>query len=151
MQIQNKKVRILFAVLLAGMIALIWGHSMMPANQSAAESSQLLIYVNHVLGVINIQITEHVLRKMAHFSEYAVLGLLLRINFQRHLIVSLFLGLLVALTDETIQLFIEGRSGSVTDIWIDFSGILFSTLCLYLIRILVKRISKFGKEPARLQ
>ena len=151
MQIQNKKVRILFAVLLAGMIALILGHSMMPANQSAAESSQLLIYVNHVLGVINIQITEHVLRKMAHFSEYAVLGLLLRINFQRHLIVSLFLGLSVALTDETIQLFIEGRSGSVIDIWIDFSGILFSTLCLYLIRILVKRISKFGKEPARLQ
>ena len=33
-------------------------------------------------------------------------------------------GLLTALTDETIQLFVPGRSGQVTDIWIDFSGVM---------------------------
>ena len=32
--------------------------------------------------------------------------------------------LLTALTDETIQLFVPGRSGQVTDVWIDFSGVL---------------------------
>lgn len=148
MQIQNKKIRILFAVLLAGMIVLIWGHSMMPATQSSAESSQLLIYINRVLSVFHIQITEHILRKLAHFSEFAVLGFLLRLNFQKHLSFSLFFGLFVALTDETIQLFFEGRSGSVTDVWIDFSGVLFATLCFCLIHMLVIQISKSGTKPA---
>ena len=33
-------------------------------------------------------------------------------------------GLLTALTDETIQLFVPGRSSQVTDVWIDFSGVM---------------------------
>lgn len=45
---------------------------------------------------------------------------------------SLFSGLLVALTDETIQLFVPGRSGQVTDVWLDFLGILAGSV-MYLI------------------
>ena len=30
--------------------------------------------------------------------------------------------LFVAFVDETIQLFVEGRSGQVSDIWIDIAG-----------------------------
>ena len=35
----------------------------------------------------------------------------------------LFSGLLVAVIDETIQLFPKGRSSSVVDVWIDFAGV----------------------------
>ena len=33
-------------------------------------------------------------------------------------------GVLTALTDETIQLFSDGRSGQVTDVWLDSAGVL---------------------------
>ena len=32
-------------------------------------------------------------------------------------------GLLTALTDETIQMFSDGRSSQLTDVWLDFSGV----------------------------
>ena len=45
-------------------------------------------------------------------------------HFFKHVSWPVLGGLLTALTDETIQLFVPGRSGQVTDIWIDFSGVM---------------------------
>ncbi len=45
-------------------------------------------------------------------------------HFFKHVSWPMLGGLLTALTDETIQLFVPGRSGQVTDVWIDFSGVL---------------------------
>ena len=39
-------------------------------------------------------------------------------------------GVLIALSDETIQLFVEGRSGQITDEWLDSAGVLFGLLCV---------------------
>lgn len=36
----------------------------------------------------------------------------------------LFVGLLVAVLDETVQLYVPGRSSSVRDVLIDFGGVL---------------------------
>ena len=47
-------------------------------------------------------------------------------------------GLLTALTDETIQLFVPGRSGQVTDIWIDFSGVMTGLLVGFILLGLVR-------------
>ena len=46
----------------------------------------------------------------------------------------LLAGLLCALCDETIQLFVVGRSSQVSDIWVDFSGILAVAVLLWAIR-----------------
>ena len=35
---------------------------------------------------------------------------------------TLFAAMLAAVTDETIQLFSAGRSGQITDVWLDFAG-----------------------------
>lgn len=52
-------------------------------------------------------------------------------------------GLLTALTDETIQLFSGGRSSQVTDIWIDFGGVVtgmvLALALLWLIGLLLGR------------
>ena len=45
-------------------------------------------------------------------------------HFFKHVSWPVLGGLLTALTDETIQLFVPGRSGQVTDIWIDFFGVM---------------------------
>ena len=48
-------------------------------------------------------------------------------------------GLLTALTDETIQMFSDGRSSQLTDVWLDFSGVMAGILvglfCLALCRM----------------
>jgi VanZ family protein len=76
-----------------------------------------------------------IVRKAAHFTEYLILGTLLCMYFTMDLygIMSRFsipvlTGLLVAFIDETIQLFVVGRSGEIRDMWIDFAGVALGTL-----------------------
>ncbi len=72
----------------------------------------------------------HIVRKLAHFCEYMLEGFLLMLClrvYTRHrcgICLPMLGGVLTALTDETIQLFVPGRSGQVTDIWMDFSGVM---------------------------
>ena len=50
---------------------------------------------------------------------------------------------LTALTDETIQLFSPGRSSQVTDVWIDFAGVVTGTLlAAFLVQAIVRRCKK---------
>ena len=123
-------------------LCIIWGHSMQPAIISSTESSTVLTFINSIVGHIGIEFTEHFIRKLAHFTEYTICGVLLSASFHQliapvqkdkaykylHLTVSLFCGLLVAMIDETIQLFSYGRSCEVKDVWLDFSGICLGTL-----------------------
>lgn len=99
---------------------------------------------------ISTDITEHIVRKLAHFTEFTALGFLLSIdvvlflkNIKQYAWVSLFTGLLVALIDETIQLFPLGRSSSVKDVWLDFLGVIFGTILLFVLeRIYFYRLRK---------
>ena len=92
------------------------------------------------------RLTDHIVRKMAHFCEYMLEGFLLTLclrvytrRFVRHISWPILGGLLTALTDETIQMFSDGRSSQITDVWLDFSGvltgILVGMLCLALCRM----------------
>ncbi|MDR0890292.1 MAG: VanZ family protein [Oscillospiraceae bacterium] len=115
-------------------VALIFLHSAMPATVSKAESGGLLALLQRVLPWL----THNMLRKAAHFAEYAVLGALLTGVFRNTksfaLSKPLLCGLLVALGDETLQLYVAGRAGMLTDVWLDFSGLLAATLLLWLLR-----------------
>lgn len=79
---------------------------------------------------------QFIIRKCAHFSEYTLLGLLLRLCLEswfghrmknRHaLMLPAFLaGTAYAGTDEGHQRLIEGRSGQWTDVLLDGCGVLF--------------------------
>ena len=153
--IYNKTKSIPFRhIILLIWLCVIWGHSMQPANISSTESGTALTFINNITGHIGIEFTEHFIRKLAHFTEYTICGVLLSASFHQliapfqkdkaykylHLIVSLFCGLLVAMIDETIQLFSYGRSCEVKDVWLDFSGICLGTFMLILFdRLLTRR------------
>lgn len=75
-------------VLVGLMLAFIWGHSLMSVEQSGAESLQVVEMLkgvfSRVCGLLGIGgaveavwITDHLVRKTAHFVEFAVLGGLL--------------------------------------------------------------------------
>lgn len=126
---------------LAGLVllwAFIFGNSLTPAAQSTQQSTQLLGQLQHLLagwgdGWLP---SEHLLRKAAHFAEFAALGGWLFVTaaafslpWRRYSGWLLLAGLLSALADESIQLFVPGRSGQVSDVWLDFAGICFGGLC----------------------
>jgi VanZ like family len=64
-----------------------------------------------------------ILRKLAHLTEYAILGALLGRAVRRPGL-ALALGVLYAVSDEVHQMFVEGRHGSPLDVLIDTAGLL---------------------------
>jgi VanZ family protein len=70
-----------------------------------------------------------VLRKGAHVTEYAILGLLLLRAVGREL-PAFLIGVAYAITDEVHQHFVQGRHASPVDVAIDSAGILLGIVLL---------------------
>lgn len=74
--------------------------------------------------------TEKVIRKLAHFSIYTIVGILLmalmstyKIKKMNQVAISLITGILYASTDEIHQMFIPERTALITDVLIDSLGV----------------------------
>ena len=131
------KRRRVFRALTALWLAFVWGQSFLSAAASSAESGSLLALLQSVLPWL----TQVILRKAAHFAEYAVLGALLfgAADVRRGLWFPPCFGLLAALTDETVQLFSVGRAGMVEDVWLDLAGFLAGWAAIALIALLRRK------------
>ena len=113
-------------------LAFIWGNSLLPAPVSSAFSN----WVGDILAAIlpsggSTGGGHGLLRKLAHFTEFASLGILLSWFFamlQKKFPVPLLCGFLAACVDETIQRFVPGRGPSFRDVCIDTSGALLGVL-----------------------
>ena len=119
------KKRIL-TILIAANLALIWGNSLLPGASSDAVSGGVLAFLGQFLPFLLTEAGHTFLRKAAHFSEFALLGLLYG---GRHRLTKgetpahlMLFGLTVACIDETIQIFTPDRASSLIDVWIDASG-----------------------------
>lgn len=82
---------------------------------------------------------DYPVRKSAHASEYAVLGILLMAMFGAYgkkgagkLVPGQCIGTLYAASDEFHQLFVPGRSGQITDVILDSAGVLAGILIFLL-------------------
>lgn len=66
-------------ILMCLMIAVIWGNSMVPGDDSGGISLTVLAWVQGALGMIGLPyewLTNFIIRKVAHFTEYLVLALI---------------------------------------------------------------------------
>lgn len=129
--IRTKKRMILCCVLVLVLLAFIWGNSVRTGSESGAMSGSILAWINGILHLdeTGAERLHLVIRKMAHFTEFACLGALLAWLFgmmgekKGHLIcMPLFFGMMAACADETIQVFIPDRGPSLIDVWIDTAG-----------------------------
>jgi len=117
----------------------------MPSSISGAISGWAKDVLNAILGGAGSSgmSGDGVLRKIAHASEFAVLGieltLLPRHKLKGRLPMLALYGLGIAFIDETIQLFVDGRAGLIIDVWIDFGGFTVGVLLTSLIRLLIAR------------
>lgn len=144
----KKRVRVIIHILLViAVMAFIFSHSLANRAQSSEESMGVFEFLMKLLGTVGLGdgLTEHIVRKMAHFSEFAALGFFAAIVMQDIRIVRLpyvlnvfLFGILCAMTDETIQMF-NDRSARVTDVWIDFCGSVCGCLVFLLLRWLWRK------------
>ena len=148
---QNHKTnyRIITALLLILWVTFIFSNSMDNADASTLKSGAVLALLRRILGSEGAALTEFIVRKTAHFTEFAIEGVLLFLVVKgyttrplRFLGWPLLAGLMTALTDETIQLFSLGRSSQVTDVWIDFAGVVTGTLLAFLVQAILESQEK---------
>ena len=148
-RITRKKILIVLLVLL---LAFIWGNSCLPVSLSSQESGRFLRLIRPLLEVFFGQgnVTHHLVRKLAHFTEFTALGLVVGLLTHqgksaglRSVVFSLVMGLLAAFADESIQM-LSDRGDQIKDVWLDFSGVVLGS-ALSLILLSIRRRGKKRK------
>lgn len=150
-------------------VALIWLQSALPADASDQESGFVLNVIRPVLEVFvgPGNVTNHLVRKLAHFTEFAMLGGELALaagTFWKAERADKDFGtgagakassagagaaLLVAVLDEAIQFFSSGRAPMVSDVLLDFAGALTGLLLMTLILWLFRRTKAAQQSQKR--
>lgn len=157
-------IRVILIVLLMGTFFIIFGFSNQNGEESGGLSKRVTEEVTkNVKSIQNLeknqkenllQRIEKVIRKIAHFSIYTVVGLLLmglmstyKLDENNRISISLITGVIYASMDEIHQSFIPGRSSQITDVMIDSLGVLCGILILMLIlQIATKKGKKFKNK-----
>lgn len=136
-------------------LGVIFSFSLQPAEVSNDTSMDVLKRIMDIfsywlfgsaeeLSPKQLDLLHTIIRKCAHFSEFLILGLLAetalgRMNLKHRIIIGITFCVLSAAADETLQLFINGRAGRVTDVIIDSAGaavgIAMISAILYKIRV----------------
>ena len=132
--------RTIYLLLTLLWVAVIFSFSLQPATTSSEVSrgvgewlvetfAPFLSERLEAMPVEQLEFLHTLLRKAGHFSEFFVLGVLamlsvLQTKVRYRLLSALSFCALVAAVDETIQLFVSGRSGQVTDVVLDSVGAL---------------------------
>lgn len=146
----KKKQRLCVALLILN-VAFIWGNSLLPGSVSGAISH----FVRDILAFLfpddssNPDSGHGLLRKLAHFTEFASLGALFAWLFgmlRKPFLVALPCGFLVACMDETIQYFVPDRGPAFKDVLIDTSGALLGMGLLFLGYTIRKKRAKQSME-----
>ena len=160
--IQRTWVRVLLTALTVTVMTLIFFFSTEPAEQSDRTSGRIAMLVIHAVYPEYDRYPEKeqrkvyddiqfLVRKAAHFTEYLVLGIMIRLCIESWFGKKRFLnttgwvyGTLYACTDELHQLLTDGRSGQWQDVLLDSCGVLAGILITALIRR--RRERKAGKS-----
>lgn len=145
----KRKISLIITIILTlGTLAFIWGSSMLPKTQSAEQSGGVFSVFKVVFDAIFGEgvITPEIFRKLAHGTEFLVLGIELNLllfiigkyNY-KNIYLPLATGLLVGVIDECIQI-LSDRGPMVTDVLIDFGGVVVASLIFFIVWLIVKKI-----------
>ena len=129
------KFRIVSVILVVICIGIIIGFTLQTADESSISSGRITAVIAAIFHIDDTQTLEHTVRKLAHFSEYAVFGIALAWMFQvRHIRIWYMIPVFICLAccDEFIQRFVPGRGASVIDVLIDCAGATFGQFVAWL-------------------
>lgn len=137
-------------------VGFVFSNSLEIAVKSSEKSGSLLTLLLHWMPFLRGWFTEHILRKLGHFAEYTLVGMVLMVCLRSctvrliaHLTKPILGGVLIALTDETIQLFVAGRSGQISDVWLDSAGVCTGLLAMGCILLILERYFAHRRRDTR--
>ena len=158
--LQKTGVRITLTLMTVLMLGLIFFFSDQSAETSDATSGRIsgtvisLMFPDYIGYPAGRQReiydrVQHAVRKTAHFTEYMILGILLRFCLESWFGKHGFLspagwagGTLYACTDEMHQILSDGRSALWTDVLIDSTGTLCGVLLVQLVLSAKRKVRK---------
>ena len=155
-----KVIRFILVLLLLVTFGMIFNFSNQDSEKSGSTSQKVTEAITKDIKSIQklnknekakvIDKIEDVIRKIAHFSIYSLVGILLmallstyNISENNKIFYTIIIGMIYAMSDEFHQSFIPGRSGQVSDVFLDTLGVTVGGLFIILI---IKTVKKFRKE-----
>lgn len=120
---------------------LIFLMSSFDATESANQSNFIVNIITNIFKIENIEVLSFIIRKLAHFTEYLILGFLTinmldKNDISKKYLLSILICIIYATSDEIHQLFVPGRACQIKDILIDSIG---SITGIYLYKLISKR------------
>ena len=128
-------------IVLGLIVFFIWDNSLQNGGTSDGFSlifAEWLAPIADKLGFYgNIWALNRIVRKLAHLTEFTILGGVLYVVLRRYIeygtvIKTIGVGIVIACLDEFIQLFSLGRSSQLSDVLIDTIGIIIGILVVKL-------------------
>jgi len=133
----KKYVWLFLAIVVVGFI---WGNSLQTAETSNFLSGIFAHIAENILIFFNVHeclfVLEHIVRKLAHFTEFALQGIFVYKALRAFKIhnackLAFIMGVFTAVVDETIQFFVPGRASQISDVILDSCGLLAGVLVIY--------------------
>lgn len=157
---QKNVLRGILIVLLLCTFYIIFGFSSQDGEKSGGISKRITDFILEKSAKYNSlemsekeqvnKRTERIIRKIAHFSIYTLVGFLLMALFSTYenikrkyqIYISTIIGILYAISDEIHQSFTPGRGPKITDVFIDSLGVFFGITVILLILEVINRKNK---------
>lgn len=173
--VHRKKIiflRILLTLACLGFLAWIFSNSLQSGAESSLQSNKVMKIVQSVAAFVapnsyiatatgeDYELIHAVVRTLAHFSEFAVLGVLVGCCYCSYTNKKLFVFLpfsflvCVPLIDEFLQTLTEGRAAEISDILVDMAGactgLILSLCVIWLIQRLYRKALNRKIKTAKL-
>lgn len=141
MKSSKKAGAVIFWILTAAVMGIIFWFSSENGDDSKEVSENLLKLIIEYLGNI---VSHNVLRKIAHFTEYAALGFCMSgaiyFTFNRNkFYIPLIPCVIYAVSDEIHQYFVPERACRIFDVFVDSCGSSTGILIFLLIALLINK------------
>lgn len=146
----KKLLRFIPAVIIMGVIFFF---SSQTGDESTAVSDEV-VSVTAGGDMVGTELITVIVRKSAHFLEYAALGAMVCFGLRgigdekkqgRRIVFSGLFGGLYAVTDELHQYFVPGRACMAMDVLLDMCGAFFGAAVMFLLYKLIGRLVKNNK------
>lgn len=155
--------RVLFLILLAIAFYVIFNFSAQDGEISGSLSQKVTEFIVKVVSKIKtmdvttrlywIEKLHPIIRKLAHFGVYtvvgfSVMGFMCTFDIRNifKLLISFAVGVTYAVSDEAHQYFIPGRNASIVDVGIDSLGVLTGIFILITLIVFVEAIVNWLKR-----
>lgn len=142
--------RFIYLMMMLSWMLIIFYFSNQPGSISSAQSSSVKDLIlnsfsssSAIVNYINNSgYVMFLIRKMAHMFLYFVLTVLAYLlsssrtkEFSKNIKIAMFIAVIYAAIDEIHQLYVIGRSGMLTDVWIDSIGVFVAILMISIIKV----------------